>query len=469
MLEEEFDFIMEVLESELRPYRDSYHVYRKLPEKGKAHEDILTEMNELAVRERAKWHSGYVSGAVYNGDDSHIDFLNEVYSINSQANPLHPDIWPSAIKYEAEVVAMTASLFGGGDDGVSSVCGTVSSGGTESIMLAMRAYRDWARTEKGIAEPQIVAPASAHAAFEKAAQCFDMELVQVGLDSDWRVDMEAMENAISGRTAVIVGSAPSFPHGIIDPIEELSDLASERGIGLHVDSCLGGFILPFARRLGRRVPPADFSLPGVTSLSADTHKFGYAAKGSSVILYRDSLLRRYQMYTTTNWMGGLYYSPTFAGSRPGALSAECWAAMLAFGEDGYLKATESILSTADQIKEGISHIDGIRILGDPLWVISFTSDEIDIYAVADAMTRRGWSLNGLQNPPAVHICITLRHTIEGVAARFIDDLAESAEEVRNSPGTMGVMTPIYGMAGAVDTRGEVHELLLRYADIQFKT
>ncbi|MCL5948107.1 MAG: aminotransferase class V-fold PLP-dependent enzyme [Actinobacteria bacterium] len=469
MLEEEFDFIMEVLESELRPYKDSHKVYRSLPAEGRNHSEILAEMRELSSSEEYKWRDGYASGAVYNGDPYHTDFLSEVYAINSQANPLHPDIWPSAIKYEAEIVAMTASLFGGGEDGIPSVCGTVSSGGTESIMLAMRAYRDWARTEKGIAEPQIVVPLSAHAAFEKAAQCFDMELVKVGLNDRWEADVDAIRNAITARTAVIVGSAPSFPHGIIDPIEDLSRLALEAGVGLHVDSCLGGFVLPFAKRLGRSIAPFDFHLPGVTSLSADTHKFGYAAKGTSVILYRDARLRRYQMYTTTTWMGGLYYSPTFAGSRPGALSAECWAAMIAFGESGYLKATKAILEAADQIREGITAIDGLEILGDPLSVIAFTSPEMDIYAIADAMTKRGWSLNGLQDPPAVHLCVTLRHTVDGVVRRFLEDLASSVQEVKRIPGTLGIMTPIYGMAGAVETRGEIQELLLRYADLQFNT
>ncbi|HMK98814.1 MAG TPA: hypothetical protein VK428_01355, partial [Acidimicrobiales bacterium] len=212
----------------------------------------------------------------------------------------------------------------------------------------------------------------------------------------------------------------------------------------------------------------DFRLPGVTSMSADTHKFGYAAKGTSVVLYRTNELRRHQYYRSTTWMGGLYYSPTFAGSRAGALGAEAWAAMLAFGEEGYLFAAKALLETAATIRSGIEAIPELRVLGDPLWVIAFASDQIDVYAVMDHMSARGWNLNGLQDPPAAHICVTLRHCQPGVADRFLSDLQSSVEEVRHLPGSRGVMAPIYGMTGTVRTRGTVEELLGRYGDLQFK-
>ncbi len=464
----DLDFISDMLEAELRPYRDSHRTYSSLPAKGRPKDEVLSEMRELAAVEERKWRDGYVSGAVYHGGAEHISFLNEVYAVSSQANPLHPDLWPSAIKYEAEIVAMTASILGGGQDGVRSVCGTVSSGGTESILLAMRTYRDMARAERGITSPQMVVPLSAHAAFDKAAQYFGIELVPVPVGSDWRADVAAVRQAITDDTVVIVGSAPGFPHGAIDPIEELSTVALEAGVGFHVDLCLGGFVLPFAERLGYNVPVFDFRLPGVTSVSADTHKFGYAAKGTSVVLYRNGDLRKYQYYKTATWMGGLYYSPTLAGSRPGALAAECWAAMLAFGEEGYMVATDAVLRAAAAIKDGIRGIPDLRVLGDPMWVVAFASDSLDVYALSDRMAARGWSLNGLQNPPAVHICVTLRHAQPGVAERFVDDLKASVGEVRDSPGTEGMMAPIYGMTGTVSTRETVEELLTRYGDLQFK-
>ena len=464
----DLDPVVDALEAELRPYRDSHHTYRRLPADGRDRREILDEMRELAAREEAKWRAGYSSGAVYHGSADHIEFLNEVYAVNSQSNPLHPELWPSAVKYEAEVVAMTASMLGGGEEGVPTVCGTVTSGGTESILLAMRTYRDRARAERGIADPEIVVPVSAHAAFDKAAHYFGMRLVPVPVGADWRADVAAAEDAVTKQTVALVASAPGFPHGVIDPVEELSELARRKGIGCHVDGCLGGFVLPWAERLGYPVPPFDFRLPGVTSMSADTHKFGYAAKGSSVVLYRSSELRRYQYYKTATWMGGLYYSPTFAGSRPGAISAEAWAAMLAFGEEGYTIATKALLETAAVIRAGIERIPELRVLGDPLWVIAFASEEIDVYAVMDQMSARGWNLNGLQHPPAAHICVTLRHAQPGVAQRFVADLEASVADVRHMPGSQGVMAPIYGMTGAVKTRGTVEELLARYGDLQFK-
>ncbi|HLX87360.1 MAG TPA: hypothetical protein VKR22_02695, partial [Acidimicrobiales bacterium] len=230
----------------------------------------------------------------------------------------------------------------------------------------------------------------------------------------------------------------------------------------------GGFVLPWAERLGYPVAPFDFRLPGVTSMSADTHKYGFAAKGTSVVLYRSNELRRHQYYRNAEWMGGLYYSPTFAGSRPGALTAETWAAMLAFGEEGYLIATKAILEAAATIRGGIEALPELFVLGDPLWVIAFASDTLDVYAVLDEMSARGWSLNGLQNPPAVHICVTLRHAQPGVAERFVDDLDAAVAAVRGAPGRQGSMAPIYGMTGTVKTRGTVEELLGRYGDLQFK-
>jgi sphinganine-1-phosphate aldolase len=464
----DLDVVMEVLEAELRPYRDSHHTYRQLPTTGRPRSEILEEMRELSAGEEAKWRDGFASGAVYHGGAEHISFLNEVYAINSQANPLHPELWPSAVKYEAEIVAMTGSMLGGGEAGVASVCGTVSSGGTESILLAMRTYRDRARAERGISDPEMLVPISAHAAFDKAAQYFGIRTVSIPLGPDWRADVGAARALVTDNTIVIVGSAPGFPHGVIDPIGELSELAREHGAGFHTDCCLGGFVLPWAEKLGYRVPPFDFRLPGVTSISADTHKFGYAAKGTSVVLYRDRELRGYQYYRTATWMGGLYYSPTFAGSRPGAISAECWAAMVAFGEEGYLVAAKSVLEAAAAIRRGIENIPELFVLGDPLWVIAFASDEIDVYAVMDQMSQRGWSLNGLQQPAAAHICVTLRHAQPGIADRFVADLESSVAAVRALPGAQGAMAPIYGMTGTAKTRGTVEELLARYGDLQFK-
>ncbi|MEM7433606.1 MAG: aminotransferase class V-fold PLP-dependent enzyme [Myxococcota bacterium] len=467
-LEAEYAPIMDALRKSAKPYSDDVENHARLPEQGRSRDEILAGIRDLQQREAGRWEDGYVSGTVYHGDPEHIAFLNEAYAITSQTNPLHSDLWPSIAKYEAEIVSMTANMLGAGEVRGEPVCGTVSSGGTESIMLAMRSYRDWARETKGISSPELVVPTTAHAAFDKSAQYFGIKLVKVPVGPDYRADVDATRRAITRRTICVVGSAVSFPHGVIDPIEELSELARKRGIGFHTDACLGGFVLPWARKLGHPVPPFDFRVPGVTSMSADTHKYGYASKGTSVVLYRNPELRHYQYYKVADWPGGLYFSPTFAGSRPGALSAACWAAMISMGEDGYLDATRRILATGAKIREGIRQIDGLYVLGDPLWVIAFGSDELDIYRVLELMTKRRWNLNGLHKPPSVHLAVTLRHTGPGIAERFLEDLRAAVDEARTSPSEEGGMAPVYGMANTVPIQGVVTDLLDRYLDVLYE-
>lgn len=463
--------VTKALKKMKKPRRGTLPAHSRIPLEGLARKKILKELKILSMLEGVGWKNGLVSGAVYHGDNTHISFLNEVYGLTSQTNPLHADVWPSVSWFEAEIVAMTANLLGGREAKNQSgerVCGTVSSGGTESILLAMKAYRDWARDIKGIKNPEIVAPTSAHAAFDKAAEYLDIKIIRVPVDRNFRADIDATKNAVSENTAVIVGSAPSFPHGVIDPIEELSQLAKKKGIGFHTDACLGGFLLPWAEKLGHAIPPFDFRLPGVTSISADTHKYGYAAKGTSVILYRSPALRRYQYFTVTDWPGGLYFSPTIAGSRSGALSAMCWAALLKMGERGYLETTEKILATASFIRKGIEAIPELTVLGDPLWVIAFSSEELDIYRVLEEMTKRGWGLNGLHKPPAIHICVTLRHTQRGLAERFLSDLRETAAAVKANPQEKGEMAPLYGIAATFPARGVVSDILKQYIDLLYE-
>ena len=425
-------------------------------------------MEKLTRNEESRWRNGFVSGAVYHGDKEHIGFLNRVYNLSSQSNPLHSDVWPSTVKYEAEIVAMTARMLGSQavDTGTGErMCGTVTTGGTESILLAVKTYRDRARRERGIQHPEMILPVTAHAAFYKAAHYFGITPVKIPVDSAWRADVGAARNAMGKNTILIVGSAPSFPHGIIDPIKPLSDLARERGIGFHTDACLGGFVLPWAERLGYRVEPFDFRLPGVSSISVDTHKYGYAAKGSSVILYRSKELRRYQYFKITEWPGGLYFSPTTLGSRPGGLIASCWASLVSTGESGYLAATKRILETAEWIKKGIAEIPELFVLGNPLWVIAFGSKTLDVYRINEHMARKGWNLNGFHKPPCLHLCVTLRHTDERFAERFIQDLTASVEKVKTHPKQKYRMAPVYGMAATFPDRSAVADLLDRYMDL----
>ncbi|HEX2157933.1 MAG TPA: aminotransferase class V-fold PLP-dependent enzyme [Actinomycetes bacterium] len=468
-LDREYERLLAGMEASVKPYRGEAASFARLPERGLGRDEVLRTVEDLAARERPRWRDGLASGAVYHGGDDHVDFLNRVYATSSQVNPLHADLWPSGAKFEAEIVAMTAAMLGGSDPS-RQVVGTVTSGGTESILLAMKAYRDQARAGAGrrARRPQVVAPSTAHVAFDKAAQCFGIKLVRVPVGSDYRADVAAMRRAVNRSTVAMVGSAPSFPHGVVDPVGELAAVAAERRIGFHTDACLGGFVLPWARRLGYDVPGFDFQIPGVTSMSADTHKFGYAAKGTSVVLYRGTELRSHQYFTATEWPGGLYFSPTLAGSRPGGLSAACWAAMVATGEDGYLEATRRVLATGAAIRDGIAAIPRLRVLGDPLWVIAFASDGPDIYRVHEHMTRRGWSLNALQRPPAVHLCVTLRHTEPGVAERFLADLQASVAGAQAEPAGGPGAVPVYGLAATIPFRGMVRDLLKRYIDLLYR-
>jgi glutamate/tyrosine decarboxylase-like PLP-dependent enzyme len=466
----EREALASLLEPDLKPYKEVYERHASLPTTGRTREDVLGEMREIAARERDRWTDGFASGAVYHGDPEHIAFLNEVYALNSQANPLHADLWPSATKYEAEIVSMVGRMLHGGTEAAPDVCGTVSSGGTESILLAMKTYRDFARAERGVERPNMVLPTSAHAAFDKAAQYFGIEARKVKLDAGFRADVDAAADLVDDDTVVMVGSAVQFPQGVADPIADLAGIAAERGIGFHTDSCLGGFVLPWAEKLGYPVDPFDFRVPGVTSMSCDTHKFGYAAKGTSVVLYRHPDLRAYQYYRTADWPGGLYYSPTFAGSRPGALSAQAWAALVSIGEEGYLAATKRILETASVIRHRVAGIEGLELHGESLFLIAFGSSDpaLNIYGVLDQMGHRGWSLNGLQLPPSVHFCTTLRHTEAGVAERFVTDLAASVDHARANPDDAGAMAPVYGMATSVDGQGTVEEILRTYVDVLFQ-
>ncbi|MFO0948833.1 MAG: aminotransferase class V-fold PLP-dependent enzyme [Planctomycetota bacterium] len=457
----------------MHPYRGKYAQQDRLPSQGRSRDEILRELEELRQTEEKRWKEGFASGSVYHGDEKHIEFITKAYAIHSQANQLHSDLWPSAAKFEAEIVAMTAHMLGAGEtiapfgseDGI---CGSVTSGGSESILLAMKSYRDWARQTKGITAPEIVVPISAHAAFHKAGQYFNIQVKVVPLDGDFRANVNAVEAAINDNTIALVASAINFPYGTIDPIDQIGELARQKEIGCHVDGCLGGFFLPWAEKLGCPVPPFDFRVPGVTSMSCDTHKYGYAPKGTSVILYRGKELRRHQYFTIADWPGGLYYSPTFTGSRPGGLSAACWASLVSLGESGYLAATRQILDAIAVVKRGVAEIEELRILGQPIGPFAIASDSLDMYQVLDQMSARHWALTGLQKPPAIHVSPTLRHAQPGVAERFVKDLKESVAHVRDHGPNDGGMAPIYGLAASIPDRSIVHDMLRQVMDVYYR-
>ncbi len=462
-VKKENEKIIKEIENQLSQTKD-LKSFKKLPEKGISRNEILNFLKELEKKETPRWKKGYVSGAVYHGDQEFIKFLNEAFSIHSQTNPLHFDLWGSIVKFENEIISMCAELVNGPEG----ICGSVTNGGTESILLAVKTYRDWAKKELKIKNPEMIVPSTAHPAFDKASHYFNVKIKKITVDENYSANIKKTIKSITRNTILIVGSAPSFPYGVIDPLAELSEIAYQKGIGLHTDACLGGFILPFAKKLGFSIPDFDFSLRGVTSLSMDTHKYGFALKGTSVILYRNEALRKYQFFSCSDWPGGLYFSPTFAGSRNGGIIAATYASLLHLGKKGYLQATEKILKTAREIKKGIEDIPELYILGNPLWIIAFSSKNINIYQVLEQMSKKGWNLNGLQRPPAIHIAVTLRHIQKGVSKKFISDLKKSVEEVKQNPQKQTGLAPIYGVANSLPLRTMVDDFLKEYLNILYK-
>ncbi|KAM8851644.1 sphingosine-1-phosphate lyase 1 isoform 1-T1 [Synchiropus picturatus] len=439
----------------------------KLPSKGLTQNQVLDKIREYQTLNEVRWEKGCVSGAVYWGDETLTKLLVKVYGDFAWSNPLHPDIFPGVRKMEAEVVRMACTLFRGGPNS----CGTVTSGGTESILMACKAYRDMAY-ERGVKYPEILAPVSVHAAFDKAAHYFGMKLVHIPLDKKtMKVDVKAMKRAISRNTAMLVCSAPQFPHGIMDPIEEVGKLAVRYNLPLHVDACLGGFLIVFMAKCGYKLAPFDFSVKGVTSISADTHKYGYAPKGSSVILYSDKKYRHHQYFVAPDWQGGIYASPSIAGSRPGGIIAACWATMMHMGENGYIDATRKIISAARKIKTEVRKIKGVFVFGDPeVSVVAIGSDVFDIFRLSNGLTAKGWNLNTLQYPSSIHICCTVLHTQPGVVEQFVKDVREEVGLIMKNPKekTTG-MGAIYGMAQSIPDRSMVTEISRGFLDCLYST
>uniref|UniRef100_A0A0G4HB11 sphinganine-1-phosphate aldolase n=1 Tax=Chromera velia CCMP2878 TaxID=1169474 RepID=A0A0G4HB11_9ALVE len=421
----------------------------ELPPQGMKSEEVMRLIDSRTAGETA-WKGGKVSGAVYHCEESLMKVAADVNAKYLLSNPLHPDLFPSLRQMEAEVVAMVVSLFNGDSD----CCGSVTSGGTESILLAMKSYREWGRVVKGIEKPEVIASVCVHAAFDKAADYFGMKLIKVAIDPvTSEIDLKQVRAALSCNTVALVGSCPHFPHGTIDPIEELAEIARRHQLGLHVDACLGSFLVSTMDAAGFPLPPFDFRVPGVTSISCDPHKYGFAPKGTSVLMFRDAGLRTFQFFTCPEWTGGIYASPTIAGSRPGALVASTWAVMLSMGYKGYVNSCKTIVACARRIAERISagDVPGIRLVGRPdVSVVAFTSDALPIYAISEAMSKKfHWHLNSLQSPNAVHLCVTLAVAQKSEMA-FIENLRESVALVAANPRewvTGGAA--IYGMAQGV--------------------
>ncbi|WVQ78645.1 hypothetical protein IAT38_000732 [Cryptococcus sp. DSM 104549] len=418
---------------------------RTLPENGRGKEWLESEIANLKKLEKSDVDDGRVSGAVYHGGDDLNAVINEAMSAFVVSNPLHPDVFPGVRKMESEIVSMVLNLYNGPNG-----AGTTTSGGTESIIMAVKTYRDWARATKGITRPEMVVPTSAHAAFWKASEYFNIKLHAIPTNPITRkADVKAMKRAINPNTIMIVGSAPNFPDGAIDPIPALGALAKRHNIGMHVDCCLGSFIMPFLDKagFGEGIDLFDFRVPGVTSISCDTHKYAFCPKGSSVIMYRSAALRRYQYYVFTDWEGGVYASPSMAGSRPGSVLAGAWAVLNYMGADGYTDSCRQIVTAARHFAATLKsrYADDLYVLGDPkASVVAFSSKTLNIYAVGDAMGKKGWHLSALGGGGGLHMAFT-RLSAKSVD-KLLDDLGEAIAQVKEAPtGAGGDMVALYGL------------------------
>ena len=430
----------------LYPYADKYPVVRAFPEDGRPREAILREIEEMAETEDSPYHEGKISGSIYSGDEEHYAFLNEVFGHFSHANVLQRDMYPSATRFEGEIIAMTADMLHAPE-----AAGVLTSGGTESLMNPMLVARERGR-ERGITRPNVVMPVTAHPALLKGAHYFGIEVRHAAVTDRFVADMGSVRSLVDEDTVSLVGSAGTYPHGLVDPIAELSDLAVERDTLLHVDGCLGGFILAWGEDLGYPVPVFDFRLPGVTSISADTHKYGFGLKGSSVLLYRSAELRRHQYFIVPDWPGGLYTSPGMSGSRSGGIIAAAWAAMVTLGRSGYRAIAADIFATAAAVRRAVEAVPELRVLGDPFFNVAFSTTEesgLDIFLVNDFLASRRWRMNGLQRPSALHFCITRPNTQPGVVDRFAADLVGAVAYAREKAGTPARSGAFY--AGGVTT------------------
>jgi glutamate/tyrosine decarboxylase-like PLP-dependent enzyme len=433
------------------PYAERYPVNRRLPEQGRPRQAILDELATIAAEEDATWADGRISGTIYSGDADHYAFLTQAYGHFAHVNALQRDLCPSMTRFEGEIIAMVLDLMHGeaitAAEPTTEPGGLVTTGGSSSILHALLAYREHARATRGITAPNVVKPETAHAAFDKGCHLFGIEPRTVPVDpATTLVRPQDVAAQVDENTIAIIGSAGSYPYGTVDPIGDLAELALARGVGLHVDACLGGFILAFAPDHGYDLPPFDFRVPGVSSISIDTHKYGYAPKGSSVLLFRDKALRTAQYFHLVGWSGGKYMSPGMDGSRSGGLLAATWAALVQYGREGYRRYAGEILSTARALMDAVTAHPELHLMGEPTFCFSFSSKEFDIYHVADFMRPRGWRFNGQQYPNAIHLAVTRPQTRPGVVQAFTTDLAEAVEyaKQRHADGAEPELGAIYG-------------------------
>ncbi len=394
-----------------------------LPKHGTDWPALKAQMEERSSHD-VKWRDGKTAVYVFNAGPDVAKVQKEAYAMFMSENGLGPLAFPSLKQMEDEVIGMGLSLLHGPAD----AAGNITSGGTDSITMAIKAARDFARAERGhTGQGNIVAPYSAHPAFDKAAMMMDLEVRRVPC-RELLADPAAMEDVIDDKTLMLVGSAPCFPYGLMDPIEALGEVAARKQVWLHVDACVGGYLAPFVRMNGSDIAPFDFEIPAVQSMSADLHKYGYCAKGASTVLFRSEALRAYMMFHCSDWPGGKMTTPTLAGTRPGGAIAAAWAVMNFLGEAGYRAKQKQVTDTRERIEAGAKAL-GFEILGRPqLGLMAFGHPEVDPIAVWAKLYERGWFTGVTTEPRGLHLMLSPFHA--EVADVYLADLQWALNEAR---------------------------------------
>jgi len=431
----------------------------EFPQKGIPREELLSTLRSLKSGD-SDWQHGRMFSLIFNAGEDVARITEEAYTMFVVENGLSPFAFPSLLKMETEVASMMANLFHGDSDTV----GNMTSGGSESIMVAVKAAREYARAKKPrITQPELLMPLSAHPAFNKAAHYLGLKTVIVPTDKKTlAADVAAMRQAITANTIMMVGSAPSYPHGIIDHIQDLAKLAAKNDIWMHVDACVGGLVLPFINKLGYPIPTFDFQIPGVCSVSADIHKYGFTPKGASVILYRNPELRQHQIFAYADWPGGVYATPNVSGSRPGGPIASSWAALKHLGMEGYMSLAKKSMEATKKLLEGIEAIPELYVLGKPLaTVFAIGSDMLNVFALGEKMKEHRWYIDSQHLPPCLHMTISPIHAT--IVEPFLADLRAAVKEVAKlKPEDITGEAAMYGMIGSMPDRGMAKDFAVQY-------
>ncbi len=420
---------------------------KTIPETGRSYEEILRELDAFAAEDPA-YKDGKTWSLVYYKDEEYTHFISQAYEKYISANGLNPTAFKSLKRFENDIVAFTAELLHADEK----AAGCVTSCGTESCMLAVKTYRDWGKSVKGIRHPEIIVAQTAHVAWFKGAEYFGVKVHTVPVGEDFKIDIKAVKRKINRNTVMLLGSAPEYPHGIIDDIVSLAALGKKHNIPVHVDACVGGYLLPFMKMAGADLPDFDFAVDGVTSMSADIHKYGFAAKGCSCILYKNLDYFKYQCFVQADWPGGVFASPAMLGTRPGGAYAAAWAAMQANGVQGYTEMAKQTMENAERIRKGIRNIPELEIIGYPVCsLIAYRSKDpynVNIFAVGDEMQKKGWHIDRLLHPDGLHAMITCSHT--DVIDTYLADLREAVAAVKGKP-----QLALQGEAATYSTVGHI--------------